>query len=76
MLSLDLLIILIFNAIVTIWFVASSKPEEYYEDKVKYDVDENATHENISNNEKDNSKINIVAIEDLDDHYAARMQEV
>lgn len=38
MLSLDLLIVVIFNIMVTIWFVVSTKPDEYYKDKAKYEV--------------------------------------
>ena len=79
MLSLDLLILVIFNSLVTIWFVASNKSDEYYEDKTKYEAgDQNATHENLSNcneNDRDNSKIKIVAIEDGEE-YGNRMQEV
>lgn len=35
MLALDLLIIIVLNLIVTIWFVACSKSEEYFEEDVK-----------------------------------------
>jgi ABC-type transport system involved in multi-copper enzyme maturation permease subunit len=35
MLSIDLLIVIIINFAITIWFVAGSKPEEYYDDFVK-----------------------------------------
>lgn len=65
MFALDLLIVVLFNIIVTIWFVASSKSDEYYKDKAKYEVEEeNPTNENVTHsNEKDISKINIVAIE-------------
>jgi hypothetical protein len=66
MLALDLLIVIIINMLITIWFVASNKPDEYYEDKVKYEVgDENATHENMSNGDKDNSKVHMMAVEDM-----------
>ena len=50
---------------------------------MKYGVgDENATHENMSNNEngdKDNSKVHIVAIEEFEDNhdrYASRINQV
>jgi len=61
--------------------MASEKADEYYEDKVKYEVgDGNATHENISNNEngdKDNSKVHIVAVEEFEDnHYASRINQI
>lgn len=40
MVALDLLIIVVINMLITIWFVASQKSDEYYEDKVKYEVGE------------------------------------
>ena len=36
MLSIDLLIIIILNVIFTIWMMAKSKPDEYFEEKKKY----------------------------------------
>ena len=46
MLGLDLLIVIILNIFVTIWFVASKKPDEYFDSDIKkYHIEEhNATN--------------------------------
>ena len=35
MLSLDLLLVIVLNILVTIWFVACGKPEEYFDTDIK-----------------------------------------
>ena len=62
MLSLDLLIIIIINILVTVCFVVSSKPDDYYQSEQKYEVSDNITKEDINPKEessKDASNINI-----------------
>jgi hypothetical protein len=65
MLSIDLILIIGFNIVVTIWFVACAKPEEYYETDIKkYHLEDNhhTTNETIAN-DKDFSKANMAAQE-------------
>ena len=38
MLSLDLLILVILNILITVWFVVSSKPDSYFKSETKYEV--------------------------------------
>lgn len=51
MLSLDLLMIIAVNIAISIWFVSSTKPEDYFEDDLKkYHIEEhNVTAENLPN---------------------------
>jgi hypothetical protein len=75
MLSLDLIIIVIFNILITFWFILSKKDDSYFEDEQKKEytsenMDINVTKENIINkNDKDASDVNmIVSIHDSDKH--------
>lgn len=65
MLSIDLIMVVVVNMVLTIWFVAGTKPEEYYEDIKKYQIEDNThntTDENLPN-EKNLSKANMIANE-------------
>lgn len=66
MLSLDLIIVIIINMAITVWFVAAKKPDEYFEDTIKkYHTEDNAhnhTDEALPN-EKNFSKSNMVGNE-------------
>ena len=61
MLAIDLLVVILINVFVTIWFVSCKKPEEYFESEVKkyHAEDHNNTHEGIDlplDHEKNMSK--------------------
>lgn len=69
MLSLDLMIVVIFNILITFWFVLSKKNDSYFDNEVKkgeatdnLDNGEiNVTKENIViKNEKDASDVNMI----------------
>jgi hypothetical protein len=67
MLCIDLILIIILNVALTLWFVLRNKSEEYYKDYVKkYHMEDqhNPTSEGIPN-EKDISKANMVANESI-----------
>lgn len=68
MLALDLLLIILINLLITLWFISSKKSDQYFEDqKKKYEVQENnATKQNINSNEKDDPK-NVVKAESIID---------
>lgn len=81
MLCIDIILIVILNVALTLWFVLRGKSEEYYKDYVKkYHMEDqhNPTSEGIPN-EKDISKTNMVANESVnfeDDLNSSQNNEI
>lgn len=62
MLGVDLLLIIVLNVIVTIWFVGCKKDDSYYEDEIKkYHLEEGHGTNETMPNEKNISNANMVA---------------